>query len=56
MSLIKLPCILVANVGLHYAFTPPSVAVKSEQLPIVTFWDWYVSVAVHVMKARRVCL
>ncbi|KAF9465726.1 hypothetical protein BDZ94DRAFT_1188752 [Collybia nuda] len=31
MSLLKLPCILAATIGLYHSFTPPNVSKKSEQ-------------------------
>lgn len=54
MSWIKLPCILVANVGIYRTFTPPNVSAKGEQLPVITLWDWYLSLSRSVINPLKV--
>ncbi|KAF9462310.1 hypothetical protein BDZ94DRAFT_1298638 [Collybia nuda] len=56
MSMAKPICILLASVGLHCTFTPPSTATKGEQLPIVTFWDRYMSLTTSVIQPRKMIM
>ncbi|KAF9468406.1 hypothetical protein BDZ94DRAFT_1246732 [Collybia nuda] len=41
MSLARLPCILVATVGLHKTWTAPDASTKAEQAPVTNIWDWF---------------
>lgn len=64
MSLVKLPFILVATLGLHYTFTPPNVAMKDERIHMTSLGLWVYIVGLFtipfkvylIIEARRPCL
>lgn len=55
MSIIKVPCILVATVGLHKTFTAPNVSSKGEELPPTSLLDWSMMIMRRYMGAIKVC-
>jgi hypothetical protein len=54
MSIIKLPCILVATVGVQKTFTAPNVSSKDEEFPAINLWDRYLITTRKLMKGIKV--
>ncbi|KAF9468413.1 hypothetical protein BDZ94DRAFT_785483 [Collybia nuda] len=53
MSIIKIPCILVATVGLHKTFTPPNIASKGETLPEAGLRDWLLMMSRNLLGSIK---
>lgn len=50
MSVVKIPCVLIATIGLYRCFTPPNVAAKAEQVSRESIPDRAVFAAIPFLK------
>ncbi|KAF9462770.1 hypothetical protein BDZ94DRAFT_1219396 [Collybia nuda] len=47
---VKLPCVLLATLGLHISFTPPGVSSEKDEAPIQNGWDRYLKTMIKLLK------